>query len=360
MVGMQIFVVSYLTCAGAFLFITLLVAVSGTRTRYRWWLALACAITTVWAVAVAAGDWPAADRIGLAGLGRDGQLVGLLEVLRNLAWLVFLGGLLGLGPERRRARRALGLTIAAPALATVALELVRQFDLLAPALATQLASTANLLFPVVGLVLLENIFRNADADKRWAVKFLCFGLGGLFAYDFFLYADALLFQRVDSVLFDARGVVNALAVPLIAVAVSRARSWSVDIHVSRQFVFHSATFLLAGLYLLVMAAAGLYLRNVGGSWGPVFQIVFFSGAVLILSVIFSSGAVRSRIKVFISKNFFSYKYDYRQEWLRLIQTISAGGQGIGLHHRIVRAVADIVGSPAVGSMRFRVIVKTGP
>lgn len=339
---MPIIVISYLVCAGAFLLMTALVLVSATRTRYKWLLGVASGISALWAATTAAAGW-------LPAAGWTAALVVPLEVLRNAAWIAFLGELLGLSRRddlSRRARWALGAAVAGPAIAVLT---VRLIDLSPGGLggsAALLAGFAYLLFPITGLVLLENIFRNADADGRWGVKFLCFGLGGLFAYDFYLYADALLFKRIDTALYDARGLANTLAVPLIAVAVSRAHNWSVAIHVSRQFVFHSATFLGAGLYLLVMAAAGLYLRNVGGTWGPAFQIIFFSGAVLILTVIFSSGAIRSKIKVFISKNFFSYKYDYRQEWLRFIQTISSDETGIRLHSRILRAVANIVDSPA--------------
>lgn len=342
---MQIIVISYLVCAGAFLLMTALVLVSATRTRYKWLLGAASGISALWAATTAAAGWLPATTSAASGAA---ALVVPLEVLRNAAWIAFLGELLGLSRKddlSRRARWALGAAVAGPAIAVLTVRLID----LSPGLggsAALLAGFAYLLFPITGLVLLENIFRNADADGRWGVKFLCFGLGGLFAYDFYLYADALLFKRVDTALYDARGLANALTVPLIAVAVSRAHNWSVAIHVSRQFVFHSATFLGAGLYLLVMAAAGLYLRNVGGTWGPAFQIIFFSGAVLILTVIFSSGAIRSKIKVFISKNFFSYKYDYRQEWLRFIQTISSDETGVRLHNRILRAVANIVDSPA--------------
>ena len=50
---------------------------------------------------------------------------------------------------------------------------------------------------------------------------LYLGLGILFAYDFFLYADALLFKRLDPTIWEARGLASVLAAPLIAVAAAR-------------------------------------------------------------------------------------------------------------------------------------------
>ena len=195
-------------------------------------------------------------------------------------------------------------------------------------------------------MLLENLFRNGDEEIRWATKHICFGLGAIFAYDFFLYADAALFNRIDESLFKARGYVNALAVPLIAVSVSRARTWGLNIHVSRKIIFHSAALVGTGVYLLSMAGAGYYLRQVGGEWGGILQTVFFFGALLILLVLFSSQAMRAKFKVWINKNFFSYTYDYRDEWLRFTRTISADSQAANLHERVLRAVADIVGRAA--------------
>ena len=54
-----------------------------------------------------------------------------------------------------------------------------------------------LLVSVVGLVLVEQIMRNAHIESRRAVKYLCIGLGVIFAYDFYLYSNALLFQGLD-------------------------------------------------------------------------------------------------------------------------------------------------------------------
>ena len=133
--------------------------------------------------------------------------------------------------------------------------------------------------------------------------------------------------------------------PLIAISARRNPDWSIDVFVSRQVIFHSATLIGAGGYLLVMAAAGLYLREFGGEWGVVLQAVFlFTAAMFLLLVIFS-GSARARLKGVISRNFFSYKYDYRDEWLRFISTISSTGGGVGLAQRIIVGISDIVESP---------------
>jgi putative PEP-CTERM system histidine kinase len=63
-------------------------------------------------------------------------------------------------------------------------------------------------------------------------------------------------------------------------------------------------------------------------------------------LVVSSGRFRSRLKVFVSKHFYSYRYDYRQAWLRFTSTLSTDSAGQGLPERVTMALADLVESPA--------------
>jgi putative PEP-CTERM system histidine kinase len=196
---------------------------------------------------------------------------------------------------------------------------------------------------VMGMLLVEQLYRNTPAKGRWGIKFACFGIGGMFAYDFYLYSDAMLFRQVNMEIWTARGAVDALIVPLVAVSAARNPQWSLGISVSRRILFHSATLLGTALYLLAMSAAGYYLRFFGGSWGAVMQVTFLFGAVALLVGILFSGVFRSWLKVFISKHFYNYNYDYREEWLGFTRTLSEHGHGLG--ERTIQAVAALVESP---------------
>jgi len=101
----------------------------------------------------------------------------------------------------------------------------------------------------------------------------------------------------------------------------------------------------AAIYLMVMAAAGYYIRYFGGNWGVVLQMTFWFGALLLLFVTLFSGTIRARLKVFLSKHFFSYYYDYREEWLRFTRTLSEGEPGIQMRERSIEAIAGLVDSP---------------
>jgi len=124
---------------------------------------------------------------------------------------------------------------------------------------------------------------------------------------FILYADALLFDRMSKGLWDARGAVNVLLVPLFAVNLINSRRQPVELQLSRNFVFHAGTFVVGGIYLLVVAAAGYYVRLAGGEWGEGLQVLFIAGFVLLFVLLMTSNHFRARLMMFVSQNFFDYK-----------------------------------------------------
>jgi len=330
--------ISYGLAGLAFAILTGLLAVSQRDKALGVLLMLAAGLTCVWATVTAY----AAVRT-ISPLYPD-----LLEIARNGAWLLLLWKIFESGAQKNKGRSGSTLRriyiLGVGAIIAVMVYSVRALPLSLEGLSISI--TSRIALALLGLALVEQLYRNAVDTQRWAIKHICLGLGGLFAFDFYLYSDALLFKSIDVGIWNARGVVNALIVPLIAVSAARNPQWSLDIAVSRGVVFHTATLFGAGVYLLIMAAAGYYIRLFGGNWGGVLQAAFLFGAVLILFLLLFSGALRARLKVLLSKHFFSYKYDYREEWLRFTYTLSAGEPGVNLYERSIRAVAELVDSPA--------------
>jgi len=199
---------------------------------------------------------------------------------------------------------------------------------------------------VVGLVLVERLLRSAAPHAQWGVKPLCLGLAGIFGFDLFFYSDAMLFGRQDVDIWAARGAAHALVIPFVAVAAARNPRWTIEMHLSRVAVLRSTALLASGLFLLAIAAAGYFVRFAGGELGKALQIEFLFAALLLFALAVFSGSFRSKLKVFVSKHFFSYRYDYREEWLRFTRTLSADSTPQGVQQRSVIALADLVESPA--------------
>jgi putative PEP-CTERM system histidine kinase len=274
----------------------------------------------------------------------------MAEVARDAGWCLFLMVALGQGPKdvgnslyRRSAIILFVIVFSSAFLVIAALPAISRFTTLPDFLGIDAVLIALVGMSITGLMFVEQLFRNTKIDDRWKIQYLCLGIGGIFAYDLFLYSDALLFKHLNTNLLDARGIVNALMVPLIAVSIARNPNWSLDIHVSRDVVFHSATLTGAGLYLLSMAGLGYYIRYLGGAWGVVLQIVFLCGAGILLLTLLFSARIRAHVRVFLSKHFFTFKYDYREEWLRFSGTFAETGEDVP--QRVILAISRIVDSP---------------
>ena len=206
--------------------------------------------------------------------------------------------------------------------------------------------TAHLILALIGAVITEHVFRNAGAQQRWAIKYLFIGTGGIFFFDFYMYADTLLFRVVDQSLWEARGLVNLIAVPLLAIAAGRGKNWSLNLYVSRDVVLSSTAILVGGVFLLVMSVVGYYLRDFGGTWGAVAQVMVLTIAIVIIASILFSQQLRAQIRVFVGKHFYKNKYDYRVEWHQLTDELS--NKVNNDHHYItaIEALAQIVDARA--------------
>lgn len=318
----------YGLAAALFALLALLSATSWRTGDAGGWLAAALGVSAAWAALLA--TWA-------AGTAFPPFVIYTVEVLRDVAWLAFLVRVLpseGWDSTGGRARAvvwagtALALVLGTGAIASGAIEM--QTALIPVGLAAS----------VYGLVLLEQIYRNARPEQRWGLKFLLLGIGGLFAYDLFLYSQALLLKGITADVWTVRGFTNAMIVPLLAIGVRRNPQLGVDLFVSRHVTFYTAALVGVGGYLLAMSLVGYGIQLYGGTWGAALRILFFFAAGVVLAAILLSGSARSRARVFIAKHFYANRYDYRDEWLQLTATLEDDSDELG--RRAVRALAQVV------------------
>ncbi|MBO1076778.1 XrtA/PEP-CTERM system histidine kinase PrsK [Roseomonas marmotae] len=326
--------VLYAGCAAACLAWGLLVLGSG-RGRHALLPAITCLGAAAWAAAVALA--PATPFAGLAGA---------LEILRAALWFAmllsagrFIGGLRA-RPLLRRFALA-GAVTALLAWATLVPEVAEALTW--PALGSPVVLTRLALVLLV-VLLAENLYRNADDSTRWHVVLPCIALGGLAAFDVLLYAQAALSRSLSPTLADGRAVLTALAAPLLALGAMRDRRWRRNPPVSRDVVFHGATLLVAGSFLLAVGAVGEALRHLDADWAQAMELGIWAATAMALAVGSTARSVRSRLRRYVVDHFFPARYDYRQEWLRCVNTLSAPGMAAPL--RAIRAIADPADSPA--------------
>lgn len=181
-----------------------------------------------------------------------------------------------------------------------------------------------LLFIVLNLwilVLLEQLYRNANLQVRWAIWPLVIALASVAIFDFVLYAQATMVDGIDFDFWYSRGFLALFVAPLLLISTRRVKNGEVRIFVSRNVVFYSSMLMIAGAYLLLMALAGYVINYIGGEWGSLVSIGFLMLSGIVLIALLITESLRRRVKVFIAKNFFANKYEYRDEWLNLIEKI---------------------------------------
>ncbi|MGH8596034.1 MAG: XrtA/PEP-CTERM system histidine kinase PrsK [Gammaproteobacteria bacterium] len=325
--------ISVVIGAASFVALTALILFDQYRSIIGRWLLTASAVSAIWL------SLHAAYYLGYAG-GVNFFGLAVFEVLRALSWIAVLIALLRRADDRPRFARFVTVT---GVLGITALGMIAATALGASPALSKLTLGSSLALSIAGLVFVEQLYRNTDPDRRWSIKYLCLGLGAIFAYDFVLYADGVLFNDINPSLWAGRGAANAVAVPLIAITAARNRDWRVNLFISRQMVFHSAAVLAVGGYLLAIAAAGYYLRLYGGEWGSALRVVFlFAAAILLLSLL-SSNTLRSHIRLFLAKHFYRNKYDYGEVWLSFTRRLSqVGADPDELRGTMLRAIADIM------------------
>ena len=274
------------------------------------------------------------------------RLSALADVARYGGWFLFLLVLL---QQREPAPSVLGLgwlkpTAVLGVVLAACLQLAGLVGLGDIAGLPKLVLFSTMALPVIAMVLLEQLFRNVPEDARWNIKPLCLGLAAAFLFDLYLYSQAVLFNALDGDAFSIRGAVHALVVPLLLLSTSRQADWISKIQISRKAAFHSATLMIAGLYLVFVSGVGYYVRFFGGEWGRALQLGMVFLALVVLMVLAVSGSMRARLRVFLGKHFFRYRYDYREEWLRFTQTLSAQTSPQEMGQQVVRGLADMLDS----------------
>ena len=322
---------SYLSATIAYGFFAVLLLFSWRASLQGKLLVVVTFISAVWAALAASIATEGTDLV---------EAYKAFEILRYIAWYVFLLKLfdttMALGEGYRKfVSWSLPLSVGFASLILVD-------ELIGLSGQPVLGLIGHIFLALIGLAILEQIYRNTAVRHRWAIKYLIIGAGGIFAFDFYLYADTLLFRSVDQGLWEARGIIHLVAVPVLAIASARNKSWLLNVFVSRDIVLNTTAILGGGIYLMVMAGAGYYIREYGGNWGRAGQAVFFALAVVLLAAVLFSSQLRAQIKVFLGKHFYKNKYDYRLEWLHLTEKLSDKTQDDDRYTSAVEALANTV------------------
>ena len=166
---------------------------------------------------------------------------------------------------------------------------------------------AGLLLAFVGLVNTEQVVRLTPGALSTELRTCLAGMGGLFAYDLFLYSQAQLLGELDGVAWALRGLLAAVMLVPFTWGIWKMPKSEVRVFVSRHVVFYSSAFVAVGdCTCRSWPLGGYYVREHGGSWGNALQIVFLCGAAailvsLLLVRVAAAPAARLHLDTFLSQ-----------------------------------------------------------
>jgi putative PEP-CTERM system histidine kinase len=295
-------------------------------------LVLAALISTLWQICIAGNySWWSLTKPTLL----------ILEIARDGAWVNALLGCMKFVMGRSLPLRIstmlqigwIGALTATLALAISKHPIVENTDVLI---------WIGLFSAVVGLVAVEQLYRNTQQYRL--VKLLSVAIGSIFVYDVYLFSHGVIFHRLDPDLWQARGGINGIAALIMvlgSLAVANQSRYQTRLAISRPVVFYTTSLTASGSFFALMAIGGYYVQLYGGSWGTVMQILLLFVALIAIAIVFVSRTARSRLNVWINKHFFHHKYDYRLEWLKLINYLSHPSPEEDFHERAIKAAAAI-------------------
>ncbi len=284
----------------------------------------------------------------------DPDLVLFSELFYDAAWMSFLAMLLrssaaspavsfirwsGLGVSALALLAALGVTA-----------YLRTTGNAGPALFA--LGVGQVAMSIVGLIILEQVYRNSRPRQRPALRYIVTALAAILVYDAVLFAPSVFGEPPDSSTWLVRGYFTVAATLVLAYGVSKLPAGGWELFVSRKITYFAISTAAAVVVLVVFFAAALMAGDVAGRWSPAVRIALFSIGLLALVVFALSDSVRAQLAVLLKKHLMEPKFDYREEWLRLIETMTDESLDLSLDKRAIKSLAQIVHAGS-GQLWFR-------
>lgn len=302
-------------------------------------LVAALSLTAIWSLSIA-----------FEGVHR--LETGLMESLRNCAWLAYLFGLShqsGAGehdrPHHMGALYAMLLAVLTTQAMIDMLWSVRTPGSVREEAVVESGLVLRMVWTIGALLLIQRIFRSAGKAEGMRMAPIMAGLAMMWSYDLLLYGSAYAGRPETASLFALRSFAMMGLVPLVALSV-RSRL-DVAIRPSRMLAVRGLGIAAAMAALLLILFAIASVEAIVSPLGRVAATGAIFAVIVAGLVVLPSQRFRSFMRVMVAKHLFAHRYDYRLQWMSFADTIGQAASGdASLYERAVRAVADITDSPA--------------
>lgn len=285
-----------------------------------------------------------AGALATALIGPASPWAAIGENLAGLAWIGFILTLWRSGGERLGRGVAilyivLTLTIAADS----AIALITAGGMIGPA-PLHVIATLRITVAVGALMLLHNFLVAAEPPARARLRGMFIALAALWGFDISFHALAYIDGVWPAELIAMRAVVLLAMVPLLHRFASARQGAALQL--AHAGDFRSFALVAVAGYLAVLLAIVGSLSMVVDNISQMAQAVMTIAIGLVAAALGLSKRLRDAVQARLARHFLDHRYDYRAEWVRFTETLgNPGTEAITLNARIVKAIADITGSP---------------
>jgi len=195
---------------------------------------------------------------------------------------------------------------------------------------------------VIALTNFEATLVSVSSDALWRVKIEIVALGSMLAVLIFYYSSALLYRTLNMDLVPLRAMLCIVAAVMISYSRAHWRG-PARVKVSQRVWLRSVGLAAVSGYLILLGALGEGMRYFGPQFPRVLtlSLAFLAGMLLLLLLL--SDRLKRELKVFLHKNFYQSKYDYRAQWLGLTERLASFYSGDDLLRRVLTAYCEIFG-----------------
>ncbi len=184
---------------------------------------------------------------------------------------------------------------------------------------------------IIAIGNLESTLRNSQHNEKWRIKISIYGIGISLVALMLFASQGLLYMIIDMRHAILRNAILCLGALLMLY--SEWKRQSSETLISRKVAFRSVVAVIAGVYLVGLGLAREGNRVMGDNFT---QTVLIIAATLILGTIIClavSRNLRRILSIWIQRNFYDEKYDYRAQWMQFSEYLSQAMD----YHSLIRA-----------------------
>lgn len=200
-----------------------------------------------------------------------------------------------------------------------------------------------ILLLIIGLYLysaflLENTYRFAKEYQRRVARLFFIPMAIILIYSLFYFTCICLYNQLNVVLLETGLIIQGISFPIMLIGFFKYRLSHEQVMIPRNTVYTSFSLLLSGAAFLAIGLTSYLFKilHIDFKWFESTLIIFTCSFLLFL--LLSSGNMRRRIILFVNRNFYSIKYDYRDQFFRLHQ---AYVYGTNLDESVVNLVENM-------------------